>query len=237
MEIKSRIEALTTIKQSVREQLRLEAAWLQAQIQPHFLFNALSAVTALSDINLDKMRDLLYEFSNFLRNKFKFEDMDGLVPIETELSLVRSYLYIEKVRFEERLQVVWEIDDCEDVKIPFLTIQPLVENAIKHGVMNRIRGGKIKIRISVQETHAEIAVEDDGIGMDEDQVQRLLERKADSSSGVGLINTDQRLKRHFGTGLHIESTLGTGTTVTFHVRNNLNSKNMSEKHPGSLSWD
>ncbi|NRS50799.1 ATP-binding protein [Brevibacillus sp. HB2.2] len=235
MEIKSRIEALTTIKQSVREQLRLEAAWLQAQIQPHFLFNALSAVTALSDINLDKMRDLLYEFSNFLRNKFKFEDMDGLVPIETELSLVRSYLYIEKVRFEERLQVVWEIDDCEDVKIPFLTIQPLVENAIKHGVMNRIRGGEITIRISVQETHVEITVEDDGIGMDEDQIQRLLERKADSRSGVGLINTDQRLKRHFGTGLHIESRQGTGTKVTFHVRNKLNSKNLSEKHPDSLS--
>ncbi|WP_429844392.1 ATP-binding protein [Brevibacillus sp. FIR094] len=235
MEIKSRIEALTTIKQSFREQLRLEAAWLQAQIQPHFLFNALSAVTALSDINLDKMRDLLYEFSNFLRHKFKFEDMDGLVPIETELSLVRSYLYIEKVRFEERLQVVWEIDDCENLKIPFLTIQPLVENAIIHGVMNRIRGGKIKIRISVQETYAEIAVEDDGIGMDEDQVQRLLERKADSSSGVGLINTDQRLKRRFGKGLHIESTLGTGTKVTFHVRNKLNSKNLSEDHPGSLS--
>lgn len=235
MEIKSRIEALTTIKQSVREQLRLEAAWLQAQIQPHFLFNALSAVTALSDINLDKMRDLLYEFSNFLRNKFKFEDMDGLVPIETELSLVRSYLYIEKVRFEERLQVVWEIDDCEDVKIPFLTIQPLVENAIKHGVMNRIRGGEITIRISVQEKHVEITVEDDGIGMDEDQIQRLLERKADSRSGVGLINTDQRLKRHFGTGLHIESTQGTGTKVTFHVRNKLNSKNLSEKYPDSLS--
>ncbi|TQR34838.1 hybrid sensor histidine kinase/response regulator [Brevibacillus brevis] len=235
MEIKSRIEALTTIKQSVREQLRLEAAWLQAQIQPHFLFNALSAVTALSDINLDKMRDLLYEFSNFLRNKFKFEDMDGLVPMETELSLVRSYLYIEKVRFEERLQVVWEIDDCEDVKIPFLTIQPLVENAIKHGVMNRIRGGEITIRISVQETHVEITVEDDGIGMDEDQIQQLLERKADSRSGVGLINTDQRLKRHFGTGLHIESTQGTGTKVTFHVRNKLNSKNLSEKYPDSLS--
>lgn len=142
MEIKSRIEALTTIKQSVREQLRLEAAWLQAQIQPHFIFNALSAATALSDINLDKMRELLYEFSNFLRYKFKFEDMGGLVPIETELSLIRSYLYIEKVRFEERLEVVWEIDDCEEVKIPYLTIQPLVENAIIHGVMKRNSGGK-----------------------------------------------------------------------------------------------
>ncbi|AJS59769.1 hybrid sensor histidine kinase/response regulator [Paenibacillus sp. IHBB 10380] len=223
VEIKSRIEALTTIKQSVREQLRLEAAWLQAQIQPHFIFNALNAVIALSDINLDKMRNLLDEFSNFLRNKFKFQDMGRLVPIEEELSLMRSYLYIEKVRFEERLQVIWEIDGCEEIKVPFLTIQPLVENAITHGVMKRIRGGKIFIRISVYETHAEITVEDDGVGMDEVKLQRILERKADSRSGVGLINTDQRLKRHFGTGLHIKSTLGIGTKVTFHVHNRLNS--------------
>jgi sensor histidine kinase YesM len=223
IEIKSRIEALATIKQSVRDQLRLEAAWLQAQIQPHFIFNALNAVTALSDINLDKMRNLLDEFSNFLRNKFKFQNMDKLVPIEEELSLVRSYLYIEKVRFEERLQVIWETDGCGDIKVPFLTIQPLVENAIRHGIMKRNRGGTILIRISVYETHAEITVEDDGDGIDGVQLQRILERKADSHSGVGLINTDLRLKRHFGTGLHITSTLGTGTKVTFHVHNTLNS--------------
>lgn len=225
IEIKSRIEALATIKQSVREQLRLEAAWLQAQIQPHFIFNALNAVTALSDINLDKMRNLLDEFSNFLRNKFEFQNMDRLVPIEEELSLVRSYLYIEKVRFEERLQVIWETDDRGDIKVPFLTIQPLVENAIRHGIMKRNRGGTILIRISVYETHAEITVEDDGDGIDGVQLQRIFERKADSRSGVGLINTDLRLKRHFGTGLHITSTLGTGTKVTFHVHNRLNSGN------------
>jgi len=218
LEIRSRIEALTTIKQTVREQLRLEAAWLQAQIQPHFLFNALSAVAALSDINLDKMRELLDEFSNFLRYKFRFQDTDGLVPIEEELSLVRSYIYIEQVRFEERLQVVWEIDDYEELKIPFLSIQPLVENAIRHGVMKRSRGGNIHIRISVHNSHAEITIQDDGVGMDEAQLQRILERSADHSSGVGLINTDQRLKRHFGTGLHIRSTLGQGTVVTFNVR-------------------
>lgn len=225
IEIKSRIEALTTIKQSVREQLRLEAAWLQAQIQPHFLFNAMNAVTALSTINLDKMRDLLDEFGNFLRNKFKFQNMGELVSIDEELSLVRSYLYIEQVRFEERLQVIWEIDGCEELRVPFLTIQPLVENAIRHGIMKRARGGKILIRISVYETHAEITVEDDGVGMDELQLQRILERKVDGKSGVGLINTDLRLKRHFGTGLHIKSELGIGTRVTFHVRSRRNSTN------------
>lgn len=223
VEIRSRIEALTTIKQSVQEQLRLEAAWLQAQIQPHFLFNALNAVTALSDIDLDKMRSLLDEFSNFLRNKFRFQNMDSLVPIEEELSLVRSYLYIEQVRFGDRLQVTWEIEGCEGIRVPFLSIQPLVENAIKHGIMKRNRGGTIQIRIIRQQTHAEITVEDDGDGIDEAQAQHLLERKADRRSGVGLINTDQRLKRHFGAGLIIKSTLGAGTKVTFQVHNGSNS--------------
>src|SRR5699024_4185670 len=162
-------------KQSVHEQLQLEAAWLQAQIQPHFIFNVLNSVIALSEINLDRMRDLLNEFSGFLRYKFQFQNMDDLIPIEDELSLVRSYLYIEKVRFGERLQVVWKIDDYEELKIPFLTIQPLVENAIRHGIMKRIRGGKILIDVSVYETHIEISVEDDGVGMDEDQMQQLLE--------------------------------------------------------------
>lgn len=219
IEIKSRIEALTTIKKSVRDQLRLEAAWLQAQIQPHFLFNTLNAVIALSHINLDKMRDLLDEFSNVLRNKFRFHNIDDLVPVKDELNLVRSYLYIEQVRFEERLQVIWEIEGCEDIKVPYLTIQPLVENAIRHGIMKRNRGGKILIRLSVYETYAEITVEDDGDGIDEVQLQRILERRADIRSGVGLINTDQRLKRCFGTGLHITSTLGRGTKVSFHVHN------------------
>ncbi|WP_120461932.1 hybrid sensor histidine kinase/response regulator [Paenibacillus aceti] len=219
LEIRSRIEALTTIKQSVQEQLRLEAAWLQAQIQPHFLFNALNAIAALSDVDLVKMRDLLDEFSIFLRNKFSFQNMNGLVAIDEELSLVRSYLYIEKVRFDERLEVVWDLDDqYATLKVPFLSIQPLVENAIRHGIMKRSRGGRMIIRISVYDAYAEISVEDDGIGMDEAQLQRMLERKADRSAGVGLINTDQRLKRHFGSGLHIESSPGKGTKVAFHIR-------------------
>jgi len=217
IEIRSRIQALTTIKQTVREQLRLEAAWLQAQIQPHFLFNALNAITALSGIDLDKMRGLLEEFSHFLRSRFRFQDTDGLVPIEEELKMIRSYLYIEQVRFGERLRVVWEIDDHKPLKIPFLSIQPLVENAIRHGIMKRSRGGTVRIRISVHADDVEITVQDDGVGMDEAQLQRLLERRAEHA-GVGLINTDLRLKRHFGTGLDIKSTLGEGTEVTFRAR-------------------
>ncbi|KQL43615.1 hypothetical protein AN963_29720 [Brevibacillus choshinensis] len=216
-EVRSRVKALTEVKQSVRERLRMEAAWLQAQIQPHFLFNTLNAIMALSEINLDRMRNLLGVFSDFLRYKYKLKNMDELVPVEDELSIVRSYLFIEKERFDERLQVLWEIDDCQELKIPLFTIQPLVENSVRHGIMKRSRGGKIVIRIVNHETYAEISVEDDGVGMEESELQRILEKRMDDESGVGLLNTDLRLKRHYGKGLHIKSKPEVGTSVSFVV--------------------
>ncbi|MNO22325.1 Autoinducer 2 sensor kinase/phosphatase LuxQ [compost metagenome] len=217
LEIRSRVRALTTVKQTVRERLQMEAAWLQAQIQPHFLFNTLNAVTAFSETDLDKMRKLIDELGLFLRNKFQYNNMDELAPIEDELSIVRSYVYIEQVRFEERLNVAWEIEDYKDLKIPLLTIQPLVENAIRHGIMKRTSGGNIVIRLSDYETYVKVSVEDDGEGMDAAEQQRIFEKKSSSRTGVGLINTDLRLKRHFGNGLQITSRSGVGTTVAFIV--------------------
>lgn len=224
LELRSRVRALTAVKQSVRERLQMEAAWLQAQIQPHFLFNTLNAITALSETNLDKMRNLLDELSDFLKNKFQFKNMDELSPIEDELNIIRSYLFIEQIRFEDRLQVSWEVDDCRDLMIPLLTIQPLVENAIRHGIMKRSRGGNLVIRISNYETYANISVEDDGVGMDEVIVERILKRKLDGRSGVGLINTDLRLQRHFGKGLQIKSKQGIGTTISFIINKKIKGK-------------
>ncbi|WAA09980.1 ATP-binding protein [Fervidibacillus albus] len=230
-ELRARIETLTLMKRNVRQQLQLESAWLQAQIQPHFIFNTLNAVIALSELDLDKMRDLLENFSRFLRNKFQFRNMDALIPIEEELDIVRSYLYIEQVRFGDRLQVQWEIEEqCNKLKLPFLTIQPLVENAIHHGLMKRIRGGKLIIRIAGDESMAEVSVEDDGIGMDDKQLKQFMERKFNGESGIGLINTDRRLKQTFGTGIQIQSKLNQGTKVSFFVNNDnsdLKSNDMS----------
>lgn len=217
LELRSRIEALTIIKKSVREQLQLEALWLQAQIQPHFLFNTLNAVIALSEIDVTKMQQLLGELSNFLRSKFQFQQLHQLTTIEEELNIVRSYVYIEQVRFNNRLQVIWDIDKCTQYKIPFLTIQPLVENAIQHGVMKRPEGGEVRVRISDCEDYVEITVEDNGVGIEEERLSQILERKTDRTSGVGLINTDQRLIRKFGMGLQIKSIIGVGTSVSFIV--------------------
>ncbi|WP_438347938.1 ATP-binding protein [Paenibacillus sp. FA6] len=226
LELRSRVRALASVKQSMHERLRMEAAWLQAQIQPHFLFNALNTVIALSEIDLERMRKVLDAFSLLLRGKFQFDNINELAPIDEELSLVQAYLLIEKERFGDRLRVIWEIDECPDLMIPSLTIQPLVENAIHHGLMKRITGGQLTIRISDHDTYVEISVADDGIGIDEAALQGLLERTPNSQSGIGLLNTDLRLKRLFGKGLQITSAPNRGTTVSFNVYKDLRDDNM-----------
>lgn len=217
LELRSRVRALTSVKQSAHERLRMEAAWLQAQIQPHFLFNTLNTVMALSEIDLTRMHKVLNAFSRLLRGKFQFDNINELVPIHEEIDLVEAYLLIEQERFGDRLYVIWEKDESLDLMIPSLTIQPLVENAIRHGLMKRETGGQLTIRISDYDTYVEITVEDDGVGIDETVLKGLLERTPNSQSGIGLLNTDLRLKRLFGKGLQITSEPNRGTTVSFIV--------------------
>lgn len=217
VELKARVRALTELRSSVRERLRMEAAWLQAQIQPHFLFNTLNSIAALSELDLDRMNKLLDSFGSYLQTSFAFANTDSLVPIQHELNLVRCYLYIEKERFDDRLTVVWEADPNISLRIPPLSIQPLVENAVRHGVLQRERGGTVRIRIADCEAYAEIAVADDGVGMDEETLSGLLAPRSESKRGIGLLNTERRLKQLYGRGLHIESRPDQGTTVTFRV--------------------
>ncbi len=220
MELKSRVRALTVLKQSVREKLRMEAAWLQAQIQPHFLHNTLNSIAALSEIDNEKMSEMLVAFGHYLRASFDFRNLERLVPLEHELGLVRSYLYIEKERFEDRLRIRWEVDAKFRFQVPPLSVQPLVENAIRHGILSLDDGGEIHIRITANEHEAEISVTDNGVGMDEETVKRVFERRMGERTGVGLFNTDRRLKQIYGKGLQIRSVPNQGTIVSFVVSKN-----------------
>ncbi|WP_235533171.1 hybrid sensor histidine kinase/response regulator [Paenibacillus sp. Leaf72] len=217
MELKSRVRALTELRQSVRERLRMEAAWLQAQIQPHFLYNTLNSIAALSEIDNDKMSALLEAFGHYLRASFDFRNLERLVSLDQELGLVRSYLYIEKERFEDRLNIRWEVDSRLHLQVPPLSIQPLVENAIRHGLLSRDEGGEIHIRITEKEHDAEISVADNGLGMDEETVRRILDSRLEGRAGIGLFNTDRRLKQIYGKGLQIRSVPNQGTIVSFVV--------------------
>ncbi|MGE5705027.1 MAG: ATP-binding protein [Clostridia bacterium] len=217
LELKSRIWSLTTLKQSIHERLRMEAAYLQAQIHPHFLFNTLSSILALGDIDTEKMRKLGEAFTSYLQISFHFLNSGERVPLSHELDLVNAYLYIEKERFPERLSVKWEVDPEIDLLLPPLTIQPLVENAVKHGVLSQLKGGTVTLRITRQDHGTLFEVRDDGKGMKQETVQPLLEMKMKGKSGVGLSNTNRRLKQMYGTGLRITSTPGQGTTVSFVI--------------------
>ncbi|UVI28355.1 hybrid sensor histidine kinase/response regulator [Paenibacillus spongiae] len=219
-ELRMRVWALTELKYSVRDRLRLEAAWLQAQIKPHFLFNTLNSIAALGDFDTTRMRSLLEAFGNYLKASFDFRNSERLVPLEQELALVRSYLHIEKERFEDRIQVRFEVDEglVQGLYIPPLTIQTLVENAVRHGILRRSQGGEIVIRITRCPEGADVAIIDNGVGMDKLTVAKLLEGSPKPGSGIGLRNTDRRLKQIYGKGLHIRSRLEEGTTVAFRLR-------------------
>ncbi|TDG00999.1 response regulator [Paenibacillus piri] len=217
-ELKSRVKALTELRASIRERMQMEAAWLQAQIQPHFLFNTLSSIAALSELDTERMRQLLDAFGNYLQTSFQFANTEKLVPIHHELELVRSYLFIERARFDQRLQVIWEVDPNMDLDIPPLSIQPLVENAVRHGITKRSRGGTVRICISDHPEYADITIADDGIGMSDETLQTVLYRNTEGKrGGVGLLNTDRRLKQLYGRGLQIESIPDGGTAVSFRA--------------------
>ena len=217
MELAYRIWSLTTLKRSVNERLRMEAAYLQAQIHPHFLFNTLNSIMALSEMDIERMRNLAGAFASYLRISFDFLSAGKLVSLSHELELVRAYLYIEQERFEERLSIRWEIDPDINLFLPPLTIQPLVENAVTHGVLRQAKGGTVRIRITRQVHATLIEVKDDGIGMEEEMVLHLLDPAWKHKRGIGLFNTNRRLTQLYGKGLSIHSKPGEGTSVSFVI--------------------
>lgn len=217
VELKSRVLALINLKYSINEQLRTEAAWLQAQIQPHFVLNTINTIVSLSEVDTSRMVKLLDEFGNYLRSSFTVDNTKTVIPLEDEYSLVRSYLFIEQERFGKRLEVEWELDDLSNIQVPPLSIQTLVENAVGHGILSRIDGGLVCIRIRNSDDYTEVSIIDDGVGMDPKTVLMTLNSPPGTSKGIGLSNTNQRLKKLYGEGLQIKSVPGKGTIVSFRV--------------------
>jgi len=215
-ELRARARSLLDMKRSAEDAVMSELAFLQAQIKPHFLYNALNTIVSLSLDEPQTAHDLLLHLSRYLRGSFDFKNRERLVPLRKELELTEAYLQIERARFGDRLNVEYDIEDHASFEIPPTTLQPLVENAVRHGVTKNEDGGTVTVSVRMREGEAVIAVRDDGPGMSL-PAQTALSHEREEAGGVGLRNIHQRLLRLYGRGLDIESEEGIGTAVTFRI--------------------
>lgn len=211
--------ALNNLKSSVKRTQEAEIAFLRAQINPHFLYNALNSIASLCVSSPDKAEEVVVELAQYLRHSFDFKRIDGISTLAREQELLEAYLYIEKTRFGERLQIEYDFDENLenlDIPIPPLILQPLVENAVRHGVMAKIVGGTVKISIKRQEEKVVFTIKDDGVGMDEIKSKELL-TVTTKERGIGIWNINQRLKMMYNTELKVISEKGNGTQVSFEL--------------------
>ncbi|WP_274601585.1 sensor histidine kinase [Clostridium rhizosphaerae] len=212
-QIISTLMEVSKIEQMKEMANKAEIKALQTQINPHFLFNALNAITSSIRINPDKARELITTLSSYLR--YNLELNGEFIDIKKELKQVMDYVEIEKARFGNKLSVVYDIDEVE-IKIPSLIIQPLVENAIVHGILNCKGGGTVKINVKDEKEKVKIEIVDSGIGISEEIIERVYNGSMPENK-IGVYNVHSRLKLIYGEGLIIER-LDKGTKVQFYIK-------------------
>jgi two-component system sensor histidine kinase YesM len=210
---------LLKIENSLRES---EMQTLQSQINPHFLFNTINTISALASIEEAAMTGkLLQDMSNILR--FSLKKAKEKASIREEIEIIKNYLNIQRTRFGDRITTVIETDEeALDEKIPPMTLQPLVENAMIHGLEPKEGIGTLTIRVARESAHVKIEITDDGVGMEEEEfmkIQRLcIEPELNNWNKLGIVNVIRRLKLTYGENvLIIESRLKKGTTVSIAI--------------------
>lgn len=204
------------LQMSLDTVMNTETAYMNAQMKPHFLYNALSTIAECCETDPSEAGRLILSLSKYLRQTLDYDNLSGIVPLKKELELVRAYAYIECARFEN-IEIVFDVPDpLPLIQIPPLTLQPLVENAIKHGLRKKREGGRVIVSVKQEEEQIVFTVEDNGAGMPAETIKMLTVLPKGSVS-IGLYNINTRLIRLYGKGLSIKSEAGTGTSVSFQV--------------------
>jgi two-component system LytT family sensor kinase len=209
--------ALAELDASRTRLMEAEVRALRAQISPHFIYNSLGAIASFVRTDPERARELLLDFADFTR--YSFRTHGEYTTLAEELRSIERYLMLEKARFGDRLHVTLRVaPEVLPVTVPFLCLQPLVENAVRHGLEAKSGPGRVEIVAEDRDQEAVISVEDDGVGEDPDKVRRALAGE-ESSDSVGLGNVDARLRSTFGDdyGLVVETGLGAGTRVIVRV--------------------
>ncbi|WP_326702261.1 sensor histidine kinase [Streptomyces cyaneofuscatus] len=218
---------LAELDRSRTQLIEAEIKALRAQISPHFIFNSLAAIASFVRTDPEQARELLLEFADFTR--YSFRRHGEFTTLADELHSIDQYLALVRARFGKRLSVTLQVaPEVLPVALPFLCLQPLVENAVKHGLEGastppRERPADTPFRITISAldagSEAEVVIEDNGGGMDPDRLRRILRGEATTSTGIGLLNVDERLRQVYGGGygLVIETGIGAGMKITLRL--------------------
>ncbi len=197
--------------------MQAQLKFLRAQISPHFVYNALTAIESYVRSDPERARDLLVRFAEFIR--WTFREHTQYTTLAEELRFVDTYLELERARFGDRLEVSLRVaPEVLPVKVPSLVLQPLVENAVRHGLERFTGTAQLQITAEDAGHEAIVTVEDAGVGADPDLLAQVLAGRSGGDS-VGLRNVDERLRATFGPGhgLTIETEVGAGTKVTMRL--------------------
>lgn len=193
-----------------------EISFLQAQIKPHFLNNTLSVIASMISRDPLAAKNLITYLGEYLTNCYYFDSSSPMVSLESELETVKTFVIIQKARFGERLSYDLICGDIPQISIPRLVLQPLIENAILHGILKKAEGGKVWLSINRDDRKVYFEIKDDGVGMREEIYNKLLSSVGEGQ-GIGFWNIHKRLIKLYGEGLTIRSTVGEGTCVSFHI--------------------
>ena len=181
-----------------------------SQIQPHFVYNSLSAISTLITIDPEKAQEALDNFTEYLRRNLSSLTDVKLIPFEDELKHIETYISLEKLRFDDRINVIYDLK-ATDFNVPVLSIQPIVENAIKHGILKKVEGGTLKISTYEAEDSYVIVIEDNGVGFNNDDVKK-------EENHYGIENIEYRIKNMCNGSLDIKSVINKGTIVTITLK-------------------
>jgi two-component system LytT family sensor kinase len=208
---------LSVIAEQEDRLAQAELRALRAQISPHFIYNALAAVAGDIHARPDEARELLIDFAEFTR--YLFRDGRSYVTLGEEIDHVERYLRLEQARFRDTLHVTIDVPaSTRGAVVPAMSVQPLAENAVRHGVERRAGKGRVTIAARPAGMDVELRVSDDGVGIEPEHVAAVL---AGAGGGIGIANVDARLRASFGDryALRIESEPGAGTTAVMTVPN------------------
>lgn len=204
------IEQNIELKLKEEKLVRSRVAIMLSQIQPHFLYNALNAIYYLCEKDAGLAQQAIAEFSDYLRGNLDSIGVEDNVPFERELTHIRNYLFLEKLRYEDELEIIYDLETL-DFRLPPLTVQPLVENAVRYGVGQAPDGGSVIIRSTEHDAYYQVEVTDDGIGYHADEVQES------GRSHIGISNVRERLELMVHGSLEIENREGGGTVARIRI--------------------